>query len=203
MFDYDGTIVDSFEYFYRACVVCFNRFGFPQYANRERILAFNATNWFEALAAAGVPADVGDAIEETYVEEVSVEGAGPEPFGGMCEVLRELGSEHTLVIITAARRRVVERFLADHGVDGVARVLGSDTETSKVRKIGTARAEFGQGLEPWYVGDTVGDIVEGKQSGVGTVAVSWGWQRLETLAKASPDHIVQSPQELLELFARL
>ena len=203
MLDYDGTIVDSFEYFYRACERCFNRFGFSQYAHRECIVTFHDTNWFEALAAAGVPAYVSDAIEETYAAEVSF-GAGPQPFAGICEALRELGSEHTLVIITAARSRVVERFLADHCVDhGVVRVLGSDAETSKVLRIGMARAELGEGLEPWYVGDTVGDIVEGKASGVGTVAVSWGWQRLEALAKALPDHIVQNPQELLELFASL
>jgi phosphoglycolate phosphatase len=203
MFDYDGVIVDSFEYFYRACVRCFNRFGFTQYANRERIVAFNDANWFEALAVAGVPVNVRDAIEETYVEETSADGAGPKPFGGMCGVLRELGSRDTVIIITAARERVVQRFLADQDLDCVARVLGSDTETSKVRKIGIARAEFGEGLEPFYIGDTVGDIVEGKRSGVTTIAVTWGWQNLETLADASPDHLVQSPQELLELFVTL
>jgi phosphoglycolate phosphatase len=201
MFDYDGTIVDSFEHFYRACAECFNRFGFPQYAQRERIVAFHDSNWFAALAAAGVPAAVSDAIEETYAREVSVDGAEPEPFAGMCEVLRELGSQHTLVIITAARGRVVERFLSEHSLDCVALVLGSDAETSKVRRIASARAQCGEGLEPWYVGDTVGDILEGRQSGVATVAVTWGWQRRETLPAASPDHLVQSPQELLELFA--
>ena len=43
-------------------------------------------------------------------------------------------------------------------------------------------SQLGEGLDSWYVGDTVGDIVEGKESGVGTIAVTWGWQRLEALA---------------------
>ena len=113
MLDYDGTIVDSFEYFFRACEQCFNRFGFPKYAHRDCIVAFHDTNWFDALAAAGVPAYVSEAIEETYAAEVSI-GTGPQPFAGICEVLRELGSEHAVVVITAARGRVVEAFLVEH-----------------------------------------------------------------------------------------
>jgi phosphoglycolate phosphatase len=196
------VIVDSFDHFYRACVQCFNRFGFPQFADRERVIAFNNANWFEALAAAGVPEQVSDAIEETYAALVDVEGDTPQPFDGMCELLNELGSHNTLVIITAARGHIVERFLARHGVDTIDRVLGSDTETSKVRRIASARAEFGAALEAWYVGDTVGDIVEGKQAGATTVAVTWGWQPAEALSEASPDRIVRSPRELLELLSR-
>jgi len=67
------------------------------------------------------------------------------------------------------------------------------------------------GAEPeqWYVGDTVGDIVEGKAAGVRTIAagvrtiaVGWGWHDAERLLGASPDYLAQTPADLLEFLGR-
>jgi phosphoglycolate phosphatase-like HAD superfamily hydrolase len=93
----------------------------------------------------------------------------------------------------------VEGVLARHGVGGIAEVIGSDTETSKVRKIALAREHHGDGLKPWYVGDTVGDILEAKAAGVGSVGVAWGWQAVEKLRAASPAFITYTLEDLLLL----
>jgi phosphoglycolate phosphatase len=47
------------------------------------------------------------------------------------------------------------------------------------------------------VGDTVGDIVEARQAGVPSVAVTWGWHSEERLLAASPDVVAHDPQELV------
>jgi len=47
------------------------------------------------------------------------------------------------------------------------------------------------------VGDTVGDVLEGRQAGIRTMAVTWGWHSEERLAQAEPDLIVRTPQEVL------
>jgi phosphoglycolate phosphatase-like HAD superfamily hydrolase len=51
----------------------------------------------------------------------------------------------------------------------------------------------------WFVGDTVGDMVEGRAAGVGTIAVAWGWHAAAQLAGAAPDHLVAVPADLLTL----
>ena len=47
-------------------------------------------------------------------------------------------------------------------------------------------------LPAYYVGDTKGDMIEGKKAGAVTVAVTWGWHTADNLAEASPDHTVNT-----------
>jgi phosphoglycolate phosphatase len=79
-------------------------------------------------------------------------------------------------------------------------VVGGDQDESKTRKIGSARRRFGRALAAWYVGDTVGDILEARRAGVGTVGVAWGWHGVERLRRANPDHMAHAPSDLLDLF---
>ena len=58
-----------------------------------------------------------------------------------------------------------------------------------------------QDLPGYYVGDTKGDMIEGKKAGALTVAVTWGWHTREKLADASPDHMVHTPAELVTLLS--
>jgi phosphoglycolate phosphatase len=51
----------------------------------------------------------------------------------------------------------------------------------------------------YYIGDTTGDIKEGKEAGVKTVGVTWGWHSKEKMASAKPDYLFDTPQELLLL----
>ena len=55
--------------------------------------------------------------------------------------------------------------------------------------------------EIYYVGDTKGDMIEGKQAGAVTVAVTWGWHTAENLAQASPDHLVNTLSALENLLS--
>jgi len=40
---------------------------------------------------------------------------------------------------------------------------------------------------------------EGRQAGVKTVAVTWGWHSREKLAATGPDYLLDRPEELLKL----
>jgi phosphoglycolate phosphatase len=197
MFDYDGTIVDSLHVFCDACVAVFRRNGYPQYATCDRALVFLDGNWFEELSAAGLPPAV---IEELEDEFSSLATAGvPRPFEGMPELIERLAKRNAVVVITSSRSDDVNRVVAEHDLRGIAEVLGADTATSKLVKIRMARERHGSTLKPWYVGDTVGDIVEAKAAGVASVGVGWGWQGAEKLRAAQPDLMAYSPDDLLVL----
>jgi len=90
--------------------------------------------------------------------------------------------------------------LAEHGVRGVAEVLGGEQEASKTRKIRSVRRRFGDEMPAWYVGDTVGDVLEARAAGVGTVSVVWGWHGVERLRRVKPDRMAHAPSDLLDLF---
>ncbi|MBN1490336.1 MAG: HAD family hydrolase [Phycisphaerae bacterium] len=51
----------------------------------------------------------------------------------------------------------------------------------------------------WMVGDSLPDIQTGRNAGMVTVAVTWGFRDREELEAARPDHIIDEPMELLSL----
>jgi phosphoglycolate phosphatase len=197
MFDYDGTIVDSLRVFCDASVAVFARNGYAQYATCERALAFLDGNWFEGLAAAGLSPEVIDELEDEFSALASEDA--PRPFEGMPELIERLARRNAVVVITSSRSDDVRHVVAEHRLQGISEVLGADTATSKLVKIRMARERHGNGLKPWYVGDTVGDIVEAKAAGVGSIGVGWGWQGAEKLRAAEPDLMAYSPDDLLVL----
>ena len=197
MFDYDGTIVDSLRVFCDSCVAVFERNGYSEYATCERALAFLDGNWFEELAAAGLSARVIDELEDEFSALASAQT--PRPFEGIPELLERLARRNAVVVITSSRSDDVNRVVAEYDLRGIAEVLGADTATSKLVKISMVRQRHGSALKPWYVGDTVGDILEAKAAGVGSIGVGWGWQGAEKLRAAEPDLMAYSPDDLLVL----
>jgi phosphoglycolate phosphatase len=195
MFDFDGVIVDSLDEQSRACTTTLHAHGLPHLATHEQFLAFTDDNWFTALADAGVPGETVRAIEDAIAATPS-----PPLFAGVASVLEELARENPVVVISSSRTSVVERILAEHGVQAPSEVVGGDGEQSKTRKIRRVCARHGHALPAWYVGDTVGDIFEARAAGVGTVGAAWGWHGERRLRRADPDHMALTPGDLLQLF---
>lgn len=195
MFDFDGVIADSLDEQSTAFEDTLRANGHHKLANRSTFLDFTETNWFEALAGAGLPDDVVTQVEDAF-------GAVPSPdlFPGMAEVVERLAAAHPVVVITSSRTADVEAILHEHGLRGVVEVIGGDVEPSKTRKISAVRRRFGESLPAWYVCDTVGDVHEAREAGAGTVGVAWGWHGEERLLGAAPDRIAHRPSDLLDLF---
>lgn len=51
-----------------------------------------------------------------------------------------------------------------------------------------------------YVGDTNVDMITGKNSGLKTIGVEWGFRNRKELIESGADIIVSKPEEILELF---
>ena len=115
----------------------------------------------------------------------------------MKSVLRDLSREHKLIISTSNETNVVRKHLKKENIDSLFdEIYGSDIEPSKVKKIQIIQNKNPSG-KYFYIGDTIGDILEGKEAKVQTIAVSWGWHTKEELLKVKPDHIVDKPINLL------
>lgn len=205
LFDYDGVVAESLTAFHGAVARLCDEAGRPELAEREAYLSLFDGNLFEGLAARGfAPADVARlvgglpaALAEAY-ETVPI-------VPGMAAALARLGARHPLYVVTSNATAVVAGHLARHGIGGggggVREVLGAEAGTSKVEKIRRMAARH-PAAAPWYVGDTLGDMVEGRRAGAVTVAVAWGWHDRARLERGAPDHVVASPAELVALVER-
>jgi phosphoglycolate phosphatase len=67
----------------------------------------------------------------------------------------------------------------------------------------SAKMQFAKDNENIYiVGDSLSDIRAAKETGIKSIAVSWGHQSMKKLSSAEPDHIVHSPRELFETITK-
>jgi phosphoglycolate phosphatase-like HAD superfamily hydrolase len=122
-----------------------------------------------------------------------------DPFPGVVAVLSQLSALHTLVIITSSQSAAVSDALERFGLgDAVSEVMGGESGTSKAERIGLARAAHSADCaETFMVGDAISDVRSGRQAGVRTIAVAWGFQDRELLSKETPDFLAEEPGDLL------
>jgi phosphoglycolate phosphatase len=196
MFDFDGVIADSLAITTDATIEAMQRHGYGHLASRDVVVRIAELNWFEGLLHAGIPLEVSDTVDEIVSGVVAA--GGMAPFEDIPRVMDAIARRHLVVIVTSNRTDIVERFLAQWRIAGVGEVLGGDKGMSKVDKIRGAVRDHPTG-SAWFIGDTVGDIEEGRSAGVGTIAAAWGWHTVESLTRAEPDHIAVTPEDLLAL----
>jgi len=197
MFDYDGVIVDSFQDVRRDFIAACCKHGFE--IDEKTFETLHDDNCYKMMREKyGLEDKVVDAIIKEY-EQISKNNLNLKIFEGMKEAIEKIAQKHSIVIITSNTSQNVAAFLERNGIKGIKDILGADLEQSKIKKIAKAVQLYSADLD-YYVGDTTGDVIEGKKAGVITVAVSWGWHKAEKLKQFEPDYLVNSPQELVMLF---
>ncbi|MGC9554369.1 MAG: HAD family hydrolase, partial [Thermoplasmatota archaeon] len=198
VFDFDGVLVDSLHVFMPA---------FLEACRRERVPLKDEADFFRLLEDnlylgmmnRGMSRSTILRIVLQVKEAIMSSWGRLQVFPGMAEVVRSLSAIHSLVVVTSNETETVETFLADRDLPWFDRVIGSDREPVKATILAGLRQEF-PGLSCFYIGDTIGDIREGRQAGVKTVGVTWGWHG-PRVGQAQPDHLVHRPAELAALFA--
>jgi phosphoglycolate phosphatase len=198
MFDFDGVIADSLAAIHDATIEALREHGLDDLASDDFVVRLVESNWFEGLRKAGVPGQVAHLIDELTAARVAAGEVGA--YEGVGEVVSALARRHPVLIVTSNRSDIVEDFLSQARITGVREILGGDKGKSKVPKLTAALAAYPH-ERAWFVGDTVGDVIEGRDAGVTTVAVTWGWHTEEQLLASAPDHLVHTPRELERLLS--
>ena len=116
-------------------------------------------------------------------------------------MLENLSKNNIVIIITSNLTNVVKESLKLKNINYFEEVIGADKETSKVKKIESIKLRY-KDNDYFYIGDTKGDIIEGRKAGVKTIAVTWGWHSEEKLKEENPDFIVHTPEELVNLLEK-
>jgi phosphoglycolate phosphatase len=200
IFDYDGVFVDSLAY----CAGVHNRLCADHNLPPVDGPAEMAQRFMNDLAATFHADGMDQAALLSYLKAIQAEFAHSyhdlPPVEGMRELVMSLNDER--YIVTSNVSIIVERHMREHGIGSMIEVLGADKEFSKIKKIETIKAKH-PGDKVIFVTDTVNDIIEGKHTGAIIIAVTWGYHDRQTLEKAGPDHVVDTPAELKILLEKL
>ena len=201
-FDYDGVIVDSLDQLVQVAIQAQTGIGSGRTPSRRDFAVVENLTVEEVGREIGIPEVELSRYVELFFEAQRKDTSKASLYEGIFSTFKELAKKHTIVVITSSQSNAVRSALVEHGLElYIADVLGGDVGNRKSDRIQMMQSKFKIPSESTFmIGDAVSDIREGKIAGVKTVAVTWGFQHLETLAKEEPDFIVDTPSDLLELF---
>ncbi|MDB5164789.1 MAG: haloacid dehalogenase superfamily enzyme subfamily [Candidatus Saccharibacteria bacterium] len=127
-------------------------------------------------------------------------------FPDMPNVIKKLHHEgHQLFIMSSNSESNIKLFLKQHHLSkefiqiyGNVGLLGKARKLRKVIK----QNQLDQATT-WYVGDEVRDIVGSQQAGLRIAAVGWGYNTVDILRQHNPTRLLATPDELLLLLEEI
>lgn len=200
IFDYDGVIADSLDFVIDIYNDLAPKYDLDKIKDKREFTEFFNGNFFQGLKDNGIEPEVSEKFLKDMTDQLAEHTEKTPFFDGIKEVLEELANNYKLMIITSNLSRVVKKNLDEKNITSIEEVIGADKEKSKVKKIEKVKRENPESAI-YYVGDTVGDIYEGRKAGVATIGVTWGFHDKEKMESAEPDHLIDSLKELKNLFS--
>ncbi len=196
IFDFDGTIVDTFD----AVVQIFNevapgfnlplitdseRKGVRNLSARELVRKYQITPWKLFRLVSTIRSKLKSNIQDIPIVKE------------MDTVLGDLGKQGVKVgVVTTNSTENVQLFLkkwriavdfihSEHNLFGKAKVL---THVIKERQLSQSSVV--------YVGDEVRDIEAAKKANISAIAVTWGFNSEKRLRQAEPDYVVSEASQI-------
>ncbi len=205
IFDFDGTIADSLEMLVTISNRLAVQFGYKQTSQIELARLKNLTSR-EIIKQSGISIFKVPFLLRKVKTEMSPEIKTLSLFAGMREVLIELDNiGHKLVIISSNSKSNILAFLEHNNLENIFYYIYSGTTVFGKDKVINkfTRQENIDIADVVYVGDETRDIEAAKKSNVVAIAVSWGFNTKEALAKQNPDFLIDQPQELINVLDSL
>src|ERR1700686_2402179 len=197
LFDWDGTLLDSFHADSSAYLAMFHEMGVTW--GLDELAAHYSPNWYDVYRAAGLPEHHWDAADTSWRKHYS--GFRPKLIPGARKVLTTLGRSHKLGLVTSGDRDRVLRQLREFRLTKSfhARVCSGDTVHKKQNSEPLNFALQCIGLKPAncvYVGDSPEDVQMAKSARVRVIGVLCPFPTQERLRSAKPDLLLNSIADL-------
>jgi phosphoglycolate phosphatase len=209
IFDLDGTLIDSLGDLADAMNVVLDERGHPVHP-LDSYRHF-VGDGIEMLVRRALPPEVVDTTDIPEVVDAMRNEysrrwlATTRPFPGIPNLLARLRSLGIRPGVLSnkpdfATRAIVRELFEDGAFD----VIRGARENVPLKPDPTAAIEVASdlGVEPElsvFIGDTAIDIKTGRDAGMRTVGVTWGFRGAHELLDAGADHVIHAPLELVGL----
>ena len=204
LFDWDGTLVDSYQADSAAYLAMFREMGIPW--GLDELARHYSPNWYRVYRAAKLPRARWDEADRAWRAQYAKHS--PKLITGARQILERLEREHHLGLVTSGDRDRVTRQLRAFRLTRLfgARVCSGDTPQKKPHPAPLRMALEKLRLEPSacvYVGDSPEDLEMAKRAGVRAIAVLGPFPTEKRLRAARPEFLLESIRELPEALKRL
>ena len=197
IFDFDGTLADSFPWFLGMVNGLADEHGFRRVEEHE-IERLRGQGARQVVGHLGVPAWKLPRIAHQMRRQMTRDIGGISPFPGVDRLLRDLTARGIgLAVVTS------------NSLDNVRRVLGPDS-AALIRHYGCGASIFGKrpklravlrdsgvpAAEAICIGDEIRDLEAARAEGIPFGAVTWGYTTPEALRAENPEEVFASLEEI-------
>lgn len=207
LFDWDGTIVNSYEPMLRSTRYAYQKhLGklFPEDQEGFRQISPMRLAESTALYAGEHAAEVAESYLWYYANEGYKWG---NVYAGMREALEELRRRgYALGVVTNTSRKRMRTDIEYLKLEGVVDIIVTAEDTVERKPHPAPLLKGAEKLklpasELAYIGDYMGDMIAAKAAGMVAVAALWGGIFLpETVLAEQPEYAVRQPGDLLDIF---
>ncbi len=200
LFDFDGTIADTFEPAIDILYDMADKYHYPK-VDKEEITKMRSLSMKEVCDQLHVPLWRLPFIAAELQGRLYAHMEQIPAFKGMPEALERLkGMGYRLGIVSSNNQQNIQRFLKAQHIDVFDAIYSETSIFGKARVIrGFLQKYHVQKDHVVYVGDEMRDIEAAKQVGVPMIAVTWGLNLKTSLEKLHPEFIADSPKELIDV----
>lgn len=197
LFDWDGTLVNSYDADADAYLAMFREMGIPW--GVEELTQHYSPDWYAVYRAAGLPRHRWDAADTAWRKQYAKHR--PKLMAGTRRILSRLSTRHRLGLVTSGDRDRVTRQLRSFRLTQLfaARICSGDTQRKKPHPEPLQVAMEKMRLHPStcvYVGDSPQDIEMARGAGVFAIGVLGPFPTEKRLRASRPDLLLESIQSL-------
>ena len=203
IFDLDGTISDPVVGIGRSLNYALEYFGYASIAENKgsQFVGPPLDQTFESIIGSASPEHIA-ALVSKYRERYADTGFSENViYSGIPDVLRALEiSGIPIGLCTSKRADFADRILRLFGIREYFRFIsGGDIGVRKSDQLASLLATRTISASSTMIGDRAVDILAARVNSLNSVAVLWGHGSLEELQSASPNLLIESPHQLLQL----
>jgi len=200
IFDFDGTLADTFSSFVGVFDLAADKYGFKR-LDREHQDTLRGLDARQIMAHHDIPLWKVPAIARFMRAAMAADSANITPFAGIERVLRALHAHGIMLAIVTSNSRANVRAIL--GPDLLALFSHVECGASLFGKLPKVRKVLGAaGVAPEHamlIGDEIRDAKAAADAGIDFGAVAWGFNHVDALAAHHPRRIFRHVDDLLVL----
>jgi phosphoglycolate phosphatase len=197
IFDFDGTLADSFPWFLDVFDILAERFKFKKLDrsnlealrrmdNRQLLKALDVPMWKVPMIGAHAKAMQGENVDKINL------------FEGVADVLYELHRRGVqIAVVTSNSRENVEKVLGPSTANISHYECGASLFGKAAKFRSAMKAAGVTASETLSIGDEVRDIEAARECGIAAGAVTWGYAAPDRLEAERPDHMFALPSDII------
>lgn len=205
IFDFDGTLADSFHVAIEKLTILANQFNFQKIEPWELKKLKDLTSK-ELIQHLKIPFYKLPYILRQARAHMKKEMPAISTFIDIPEVLTELRNlECTLGILTSNSLDNVTAWLEQHQMHDLFNFIHTESSLfGKRHLLKKAINSYSMKLsDTFYIGDETRDIEAAKKCKIQSIAVTWGFNSEELLIRHNPTYIAKDPKKILAIVKRL